>query len=78
VRQRELAALGFGGVLYANAALQAALKAVSDVMQALRRDGALDAVANQLAGFEERQRMVGKAQYDELESRYQSAERDAT
>jgi len=31
-----------------------------------------------LAGFEERQRMVGKAQYDELESRYQSAERDAT
>ena len=76
--QTELAALGFGGVLYANAALQAALKAVSNVMQALRRDGSLDAVADQLAGFAERQQMVGKAHYDELEQRYQSARRDAT
>jgi 2-methylisocitrate lyase-like PEP mutase family enzyme len=78
LRQTELAALGFGGVLYANAALQAAIKAVSNVMQALRRDGSLDAVADQLAGFAERQRMVGKAHYDELEQRYQSARRDAT
>jgi 2-methylisocitrate lyase-like PEP mutase family enzyme len=76
--QTELAALGFGGVLYANAALQAALKAVSNVMQALRRNGSLDAVADQLAGFAERQQMVGKAHYDELEQRYQSARRDAT
>jgi 2-methylisocitrate lyase-like PEP mutase family enzyme len=78
LRQTELATLGFGGVLYANAALQAALKAVSDVMQALRRDGSLDAVADQLAGFAERQRMVGKAHYDELEQHYRSAGRDAT
>ncbi len=78
LRQTELAALGFGGVLYANAALQAALKAVSDVMQALRRDGSLDTVAHQLAGFEERQRMVDKAHYDELEQRYQSAGQDAS
>src|SRR5947207_9400806 len=35
LRQAELAAQGFGGVLYANAALQAAFRAVSDVMQAL-------------------------------------------
>jgi len=76
LRQTELAALGFGGVLYANAALQAALKAVSDVMQALRRDGSLDAVADRLAGFAERQRMVGKAHYDELETRYRSGGRD--
>jgi 2-methylisocitrate lyase-like PEP mutase family enzyme len=76
LRQTELAALGFGGVLYANAALQAALKAVSEVMRGLRRDGSLDAVADLLAGFEERQRTVGKAHYDELESRYRSAARD--
>jgi 2-methylisocitrate lyase-like PEP mutase family enzyme len=68
--QREFAKLGFGGVLYANAALQAALKSVGDVMAALRRDGSLASVAERLAGFEERQRLVDKPRYDELEQRY--------
>jgi 2-methylisocitrate lyase-like PEP mutase family enzyme len=68
--QAELAQLGFGGVLYANAALQAALKSVSDVMAALRRDGSLAQVADRLAGFEERQQAVAKADYDALEQRY--------
>ena len=66
----ELAALGFGGVLYANAALQAALKAVDDVMAALRRDGSLAQVADRLAGFEQRQQAVDKPHYDALEQRY--------
>jgi len=66
----ELAALGFGGVLYANAALQAALKAVDDVMAALRRDGALTQVADRLAGFEQRQQAIDKPHYDALEQRY--------
>ncbi len=66
----ELSALGFGGVLYANAALQAALKAVDDVMAALRRDGSLAQVADRLAGFEQRQQAVGKPHYDALEQRY--------
>ena len=68
--QSELAKLGFGGVLYANAALQAALKSVGEVMAALRRDGSLASVAERLAGFEERQRAVDKPRYDELELRY--------
>ncbi len=68
--QSEFAKLGFGGVLYANAALQAALKSVGDVMAALRRDGSLASVAERLAGFEERQRLVDKPRYDELEQRY--------
>jgi 2-methylisocitrate lyase-like PEP mutase family enzyme len=68
--QSELAQLGFGGVLYANAALQAALKSVNDVMAALRRDGSLNEVADRLAGFEERQQAVDKPRYDELEQRY--------
>lgn len=68
--QAELAKLGFGGVLYANAALQAALKSVNEVMAALRRDGSLAQVADRLAGFEERQEAVDKAHYDELENRY--------
>ena len=37
--------MGFGLVLYANAALQAALKASQDVLAALKRDGSLHAVA---------------------------------
>jgi 2-methylisocitrate lyase-like PEP mutase family enzyme len=70
VPQSELAKLGFGGVLYANAALQAALKSVNDVMAALKHDGSLAHVADRLAGFEERQQTVDKARYDELEQRY--------
>jgi 2-methylisocitrate lyase-like PEP mutase family enzyme len=66
----ELSALGFGGVLYANAALQAALLAVDDVMAALRRDGSLAQVADRLAGFEQRQCAVDKPHYDALEQRY--------
>jgi 2-methylisocitrate lyase-like PEP mutase family enzyme len=66
----ELSALGFGGVLYANAALQAALLAVDDVMAALRRDGSLAQVADRLAGFERRQHAVDKPHYDALEQRY--------
>jgi 2-methylisocitrate lyase-like PEP mutase family enzyme len=68
--QSELAQLGFGGVLYANAALQAALKSVNDVMAALRRDGSLAQVVDRLAGFDERQQAVAKADYDALENRY--------
>jgi 2-methylisocitrate lyase-like PEP mutase family enzyme len=68
--QSELATLRFGAVLYANAVLQAALKSVGDVMIALKRDGSLKQVADQLAGFEERQQAVDKARYDELEQRY--------
>jgi 2-methylisocitrate lyase-like PEP mutase family enzyme len=66
----ELSALGFGAVLYANAALQAALLAVDDVMAALRRDGSLAQVAERLAGFAQRQLAVGKPLYDALEQRY--------
>jgi len=68
--QRELARLGFGAVLYANAALQAALKSVTDLMASLKRNGSLAQVAERLAGFEERQQAVYKPRYDMLEQRY--------
>jgi 2-methylisocitrate lyase-like PEP mutase family enzyme len=70
IGHRKLAQMGFGLVLYANAALQAALKASQDVLAALKRDGSLHAVANKLASFSERQRTVAKETYDELERRY--------
>jgi 2-methylisocitrate lyase-like PEP mutase family enzyme len=68
--QTELARMGFGLVLYANAALQAAVKAMQEVLGALKRDGALDRVADRLADFAERQRIVGKDRWDALEARY--------
>jgi len=66
----KFAELGFGGVLYANAGLQAALKASHEVLGALKREGSLASVADKLAGFDVRQRAVAKPKYDELEKRY--------
>lgn len=68
--QKAFAELGFGCVLYANASLQAALKAAQDVLGALKRDGSLASVADRLAGFDARQQAVAKAKYDALEQRY--------
>lgn len=68
----ELAKLGFSLVLYANAALQAAVKAAFDVLGALKRDGSLDGVADRIASFEERQRVVQKPAWDALESKFRS------
>ncbi|MBL8589528.1 MAG: isocitrate lyase/phosphoenolpyruvate mutase family protein [Methylobacteriaceae bacterium] len=70
--QQRLAQMGYSAVLYANAALQAALKASYDVLGALKRDGSLTAVADRLASFEERQRSVAKGRWDALEARYKS------
>ena len=70
--REELAAMGFGLVLYANAALQASVLAMQEVLGALRRDGSLKAVSNRLASFAERQRLVGKPEWDALETRFAS------
>jgi len=66
----RLAEMGFGGVLYANASLQAALRAAYQVLGSLKQHGSLDLVADQLASFEERQRVVDKPQWDAMEARY--------
>ncbi|PKQ10747.1 MAG: carboxyvinyl-carboxyphosphonate phosphorylmutase [Alphaproteobacteria bacterium HGW-Alphaproteobacteria-1] len=69
----ELKESGFALVLYANAALQASVKAMQEVMGSLKRNGALDEVSDQLASFAERQRLVGKPDYDALSQRYEGA-----
>jgi len=66
----KLAELGFSIVLYANAALQAALKASYDVLGVLKAEGSLHSVADRLASFEERQRAVAKDEWDAREARY--------
>jgi 2-methylisocitrate lyase-like PEP mutase family enzyme len=70
--QDELAAMGFGLVLYANAALQAAVRASSEVLAALKATGSLDTVHDRLASFEERQAAVAKHRWDALEQRFKA------
>lgn len=70
VSQERLADMGFGAVLYANAALQAALKSVREILGSLKHNGSLDQVRERLASFDERQRTVAKDHYDALEARY--------
>ena len=70
--QAELADMGFGIVLYANAALQAAVRASAEVLGSLKETGTLDAVKDRLASFEERQAAVAKPHWDALEQIYRS------
>lgn len=70
IEQRELATMGFAAVLYANAALQAAVHGIREVLGELKRSGSLDDVRDKLASFEERQRLVGMDTFSVLERRY--------
>ena len=66
----ELARMGFACVLYANAALQAAMLAMKEVLQHLAAEGSLAGAMDRLMEFGERQGIVGKPHYDALERRY--------
>jgi 2-methylisocitrate lyase-like PEP mutase family enzyme len=66
----ELVAMGFSIILYANAAMQGAILGSQTVLTSLRDTGSLDAARAHLAPWEERQRLVRKAAYDELEHQY--------
>ena len=66
----KLQEYGYSMVLYANAVLQAALKASYDMLTALGMGGSLVSVADQLASFEERQKLVAKDAWNQLERRY--------
>jgi 2-methylisocitrate lyase-like PEP mutase family enzyme len=70
--QAELQQMGFAIALYANVALQSAVKAMQTVLSTLLRDGALDAVRDQVASFAERQRLVQKPLFDQLEQKYRN------
>lgn len=72
--QAELADMGFGIVLYANAALQAAVRASVEVLGSLKATGSLDAVHDKLASFEERQAAVAKDRWDALEQQFAARE----
>jgi 2-methylisocitrate lyase-like PEP mutase family enzyme len=62
--------MGFSFVLYANAALQAAVHATEVVLGSLKSERSLNMVSELLTSFENRQRIVAKGAWDELEERY--------
>lgn len=68
--QAELARLGYGITLYANAALQGAVHGMQAALGELKRSGRLDEEYGIVAPFSERQRLVRKDLFDELSDRY--------
>jgi 2-methylisocitrate lyase-like PEP mutase family enzyme len=68
--QKELAELGYGIVLYANAALQGAVAGMQKALTVLRDTRGLTEDPALVAPFKERQRLVGKPDWDALEKRY--------
>ena len=65
-----LAELGYGVVLYANAALQGAVAGMQKALTALRDEREVKEASGLVAPFAERQRLVGKPDWDALEKRY--------
>ena len=67
----ELGDMGFSIVLYANAALQGALAGMQRALGELKKSHHLQEDPNLVAPFTERQRLVNKPFWDNLEKRYE-------
>jgi len=68
--QDDLAKMGFGLVLYANVALQGAIAGMQAALKQLKTTGRMDESSAMIASFAERQRLVKKTLFDELEGKY--------
>jgi len=66
----QLAELGYGVVLYANAALQGAVTGMQKALTVLRDEKEVQESSGLVAPFAERQRLVGKPEWDALEKQY--------
>ncbi len=66
----ELGQLGFGIVLYANAALQGAVMGMQKALTVLRDEKQVLESSGLVTPFAERQRLVGKPEWDALDKRY--------
>lgn len=66
----QLGELGYGIVLYANAALQGAVAGMQKALTVLRDEKEVQESSGLVTPFAERQRLVGKPAWDALEKRY--------
>jgi 2-methylisocitrate lyase-like PEP mutase family enzyme len=67
---KKLTELGYAGVIYANVALQSAVKGMQAALGELRRKGHMGDASDLVADFSERQRLVHKDEFDALELKY--------
>jgi 2-methylisocitrate lyase-like PEP mutase family enzyme len=68
--REELAAAGYAVVCYANAALQAAMLAMQEVMRHLHEKGSIEGIEAKLMMFAQRQKVLDADRYSSLEKRY--------
>jgi 2-methylisocitrate lyase-like PEP mutase family enzyme len=68
--REELAAAGYAVICYANAALQASLLAMQDVLGHLNAKGSIVGVESKLMMFAERQKVLDAEKFKQLEKRY--------
>ena len=66
----RLKELGFAGVIYANIALQAAVRGMQVALGVLRQHGQIGDASAFAVDFAERQRLIGKPEFDALERKY--------
>jgi 2-methylisocitrate lyase-like PEP mutase family enzyme len=71
--QEALAKMGYAVICYANAALQASMLAMDNVMKHLKAHGSLEGVEAAVIPFHDRQKFVDYARYVELEKKYKGA-----
>lgn len=68
--REKLAEMGFAGILYANALLQASMIAMQNIANHLKAKGSLAGAEAQVISFADRQKLVDHARFQELEKRY--------
>jgi len=64
----------FGIVLFANIALQAAMRGMQTVLTQVRRSGSIDGLDGLIVPWLERQQLVRKPTFDELDAKYADTE----
>jgi len=70
VNAGDLASMKFAMVLYANVALQGAILGMQAALAELKARGSMDESSGRIATFAERQRLVQKPLFDDLERKY--------
>lgn len=68
--REELAQAGYAVVCYANAALQASMLAMQEVMQHMHVHGSIKGIESRLMMFAERQKVLDADRFKDLERRY--------
>jgi 2-methylisocitrate lyase-like PEP mutase family enzyme len=68
--REQLADMGYAVIAYANAALQASMLAMQNVLGHLHAHGSIAGAENQMVMFDERQAILGHDRFKQMEMRY--------